>query len=84
MFPCHCKSAMFRSPSYYWAVLKIDILGPGCKCMLQYGTKTGVIADTKYDYTALIVNTNKHIIAISITGFLTTSEIMETTYFYYI
>ena len=30
-FPCHCKSAKFstfRSPSYYWAVLKRDILGP--------------------------------------------------------
>ena len=46
-----------------------------------------VIADTKYDYTALIINNNKHIvIANSITGFLTASEIMETTgtYFCYI
>ena len=48
--------------------------------MLQFVTKTGVITDTKYDYTALIVNNNRHIvIAISmviITAFLTTSEIM--------
>ena len=33
--------------------------------MLQRGTKTGVITDTMYDDTALIVNNNKHIIAIS-------------------
>ena len=44
-----------------------------------------VITDTNYDYTALIVNNNRYIVvAISITGFLTTSEIMETTYFCYI
>ena len=47
--------------------------------MLQYSIKTGVITDTKYDYTAWIVNNNRHIVfAISITAFLITSEIMET------
>ena len=53
--------------------------------MLQYSIKTGVITDTKYDYTAWIVNNNRHIVfAISITAFLITSEIMETIYFRYI